>query len=106
MLLIGVNYHPSFQTIAFLISDNGPQFIARDFKEFIRISGMTHVGTSPSYPQSNGKLERWHKSLKSESTRPGTRLRIIAAFVYGVHGLVLLRRSRCRTFLRCFWQGA
>jgi hypothetical protein len=30
-----------------IISDNGPQFIARDFKEFIRISGMTHVRTSP-----------------------------------------------------------
>jgi putative transposase len=50
-----------------IISDNGPQFIARDFKEFIRISGMTHVRTSPSYPQSNGK----HKSLKSECIRPG-----------------------------------
>jgi len=32
-----------------IISDNGPQFIA---KEFIRISGMTHVRTSPYYPQS------------------------------------------------------
>ena len=30
-----------------IISDNGPQFIAKDFKEFIRISGMTHVRTSP-----------------------------------------------------------
>ena len=30
-----------------IISDNGPQFIARDFKEFIRIAGMTHVRTSP-----------------------------------------------------------
>jgi transposase InsO family protein len=49
-----------------IISDNGPQFIARDFKEFIRISGMTHVRTSPYYPQSNGKIERWHKSLKNE----------------------------------------
>ena len=49
-----------------IIFDNGPQFIARDFKEFIRIAGMTHVRTSPYYPQSNGKLERWHKSLKSE----------------------------------------
>ena len=57
-----------------IISDNGPQFIARDFKEFIRISGMTHVRTSPSYPQSNGKLERWHKSLKNECIRPGTPL--------------------------------
>jgi transposase InsO family protein len=57
-----------------VISDNGPQFIARDFKEFIRIAGMTHVRTSPGYPQSNGKLERWHKSLKSECIRPGTPL--------------------------------
>jgi putative transposase len=40
----------------------------------IRISGMTHVRTSPNYPQSNGKLERWHKSLKSECIRPGTPL--------------------------------
>jgi putative transposase len=38
-----------------VISDNGPQFIAKDFKEFIRVSGMTHVRTSPYYPQSNGK---------------------------------------------------
>lgn len=48
--------------------------MARDFKEFIRICGMTHVRTSPYYPQSNGKLERWHKSLKSECIRPGTPL--------------------------------
>lgn len=53
-----------------MISDNGPQFIARDFKEYIRLAGMTHVRTSPYYPQSNGKLERYHKSLKTECVRP------------------------------------
>jgi putative transposase len=53
-----------------IISDNGPQFIARDFKEFIRICGMTHVRTSPYYPQSNGKIERWHKTLKGDAIRP------------------------------------
>jgi putative transposase len=53
-----------------IISDNGPQFIARDFKEFVRVTGMTHVRTSPYYPQSNGKLERWHGSLKRECVRP------------------------------------
>lgn len=52
-----------------VITDNGPQFIAKDFKEYIRISGMTHVRTSPYYPQSNGKIERWHQSLKTESIR-------------------------------------
>lgn len=57
-----------------IISDNGPQFIARDFKEFIRISGMTHVRTSPYYPQSNGKKERWYQTLKNECIRPKTPL--------------------------------
>ncbi len=52
-----------------IISDNGPQFIAKDFKEFIRVAGMTHVKTSPYYPQSNGKIERWHKTLKGECIR-------------------------------------
>jgi putative transposase len=52
-----------------IISDNGPQFIAKDFKEFIRIAGMTHVKTSPYYPQSNGKIERWHKTLKGDCIR-------------------------------------
>jgi transposase InsO family protein len=57
-----------------IISDNGPQFIAKDFKEFIRICGMTHVRTSPYYPQSNGKIERWHGTLKQECIRPGSPL--------------------------------
>ena len=70
-----------------IISDNGPQFVAKDFKSFIRIKGMDHVRTSPYYPQSNGKLERWHKSLKSECIRPKTPLnidearRLVSAYV-------------------------
>jgi putative transposase len=55
-----------------IISDTGPQFMAKDFKEYIRLMGMTHVRSSPSYPQSNGKLERWHKSLKSECIGPNS----------------------------------
>jgi transposase InsO family protein len=62
-----------------IISDNGPQFIARDFKEFIRISGMTHVRTSPYYPQSNGKLERWHGTLKRDCIRPHVPLSLTEA---------------------------
>ena len=53
-----------------IISDNGPQFVARDFKEFIRTMGMTHVRTSPYYPQSNGKYERFNSTVKQESIRP------------------------------------
>jgi transposase InsO family protein len=70
-----------------IITDNGKQFIARDFKEFIRISGMSHVRTSPYYPQSNGKIERWHKTIKTQCIRPAVLLskedanRTIARFV-------------------------
>jgi transposase InsO family protein len=59
-----------------IISDNGPQFIAKDFKSFVRLSGMTHVRTSPYYPQSNGKLERYHRSLKHECIRQKTPLNL------------------------------
>jgi len=70
-----------------IISDNGPQFIAKDFKEYIRVSGMTHVRTSPYYPQSNGKLERFHRTIKHECIRPKTpvslddALRLVTNFV-------------------------
>jgi putative transposase len=59
---------PTYDWQQRIISDKGSQFIARDFKEFIRISGMTHLRASPYYPQSNGKIERWHKWAWS---RPG-----------------------------------
>jgi transposase InsO family protein len=78
-----------------VISDNGPQFIAKDFKEFIRVAGMTHVRISPHYPQSNGKLERWHKTLKQDAIRvtPPSSLedarRIVARFVEHYNGVRL-----------------
>ncbi len=78
-----------------IISDNGPQFVARDFKEFVRLCGMTHVRTSPYYPQSNGKIESWHKTVKRECIRPLTPLcmedsrRIVADFVHEYNTLRL-----------------
>lgn len=71
-----------------VITDNGPQFVSNDFKQFIRVSGMSHVRTSPYYPQSNGKIERYHRTIKSECIRPLTPLsleearRIVDEFVY------------------------
>lgn len=47
-----------------VISDNGSQFIAKEFKVFMTLLGMTHTTTSPYYPQSNGKLERCNKTIK------------------------------------------
>ena len=70
-----------------IILDNGPQFIAKEFKEFIRLCGMTHVRTSPYYPQSNGKKERWYQTLKRECIRRDTPLsledarRVVARYV-------------------------
>lgn len=70
-----------------IISDNGPQFVAKDFKEFIRLAQLTHVRTSPHYPQSNGKKERWYQTLKREAIRPKTPLdleqarEVVAQFV-------------------------
>lgn len=52
-----------------IISDNGGQFLSKDFKQFIKICEMTHVTTSPYYPQSNGKLERANRTLKGECLR-------------------------------------
>jgi putative transposase len=81
----GLEAHPHARPR--IISDNGPQFIARDFKEFIRIAGLSHVRTSPYYPQSNGKIERWHRSLKGDCLRPGVPLclddarRLVSNFV-------------------------
>jgi transposase InsO family protein len=75
-----------------IISDNGPQFIARDFKEYIRLTGMTHVRTAPFYPQSNGKIERWHKTIKGDGIRPAapqTReegLRVVGGYVEHYNG--------------------
>jgi putative transposase len=70
-----------------IISDRGPQFVAKEFKSYIRICGMSHVLTSPHYPQSNGKKERWFRTLKAECIRRKTPLsleearRIVAEFV-------------------------
>lgn len=78
-----------------IISDNGPQFIARDFKEYIRIAGMTHVRTAPYYPQSNGKLERYHRTIKTDGIRPSApssadeARNVVARFVEHYNGVRL-----------------
>jgi transposase InsO family protein len=59
-----------------IISDNGPQFISKDFKDYIRFSGFSHVLTSPYHPQSNGKLERFHGTIKQEEIRKNSYLNI------------------------------
>jgi transposase InsO family protein len=70
-----------------LISDNGKQFLAKEFKEFLRFCGLRHVKTSLHYPQSNGKMERFYGTIKSEAIRRQSYLSIedarnqIAAYI-------------------------
>lgn len=48
-----------------LVSDNGPQFIADEFKGFLRQNGVKHVTSSPYHPRTNGLAERFVRSFKT-----------------------------------------
>jgi len=52
-----------------IISDNGSQFISKDFEELLALLEFAHTFTSANHPQSNGKLERFNRTLKSEHVR-------------------------------------
>lgn len=52
-----------------LISDNGKQFLVKEFKAFLHFCDLPHIQTSPHYPQSNGKMERFYRTIKSEAIR-------------------------------------
>lgn len=44
-----------------LLSGNGPSDIAQDIADYIRANGMDHVRGAPLHPQTQGKIERWHR---------------------------------------------
>ena len=49
-----------------LLSDNGPGFLSRALDEFLRARFMKHIFASPFHPQTNGKLERYHRTAKAK----------------------------------------
>jgi transposase InsO family protein len=49
-----------------LLSDNGAGYISSQFNEYLRLVGIRHITASPFHPQTNGKIERYHRSLKGE----------------------------------------
>lgn len=52
-----------------IISDNGSQFISKDFAIYLKFAGLQHIKTSIAYPQSNGKIERFHRTIQEEHLR-------------------------------------
>ncbi len=49
-----------------LLSDNGAGYISQQFNEYLRLVGIRHITASPFLPQTNGKIERYHRTLKGE----------------------------------------
>ena len=48
-----------------LLSDNGPSYIANDLTEYIKANKMSHVHGARRHPQTQGKIERWHQTLRA-----------------------------------------
>jgi putative transposase len=69
-----------------LLSDNGPSYIASELADYIKSNNMSHVRGAPCHPQTQGKIERWHQTLKNRILLenyflPGDLERQIAAFI-------------------------
>jgi putative transposase len=69
-----------------LLSDNGAGYVSRSFRDYLQLVGIGHILAAPFHPQTNGKLERYHQSIKREVNQlpyelPSHLERAIADFV-------------------------
>ena len=49
-----------------LLSDNGPGYVSRAFRDYLHLVGIRHILGAPCHPQTNGKLERYHRTLEDD----------------------------------------
>jgi len=52
-----------------LLTDNGSGYISQQFNDYLRLVGIRHITAAPFHPQTNGKIERYHRTLKGEINR-------------------------------------
>ena len=69
-----------------LLSDNGSSYVAAELADYLDAKGMDHVRGAPHHPQTQGKIERWHQTMKNRVLLenyylPGDLERQIGAFV-------------------------
>ena len=48
-----------------LLSDNGPAYLSKDLKQFLKRKNIEHIRGAPYHPMTQGKIERWHRSMKN-----------------------------------------
>ena len=69
-----------------LLSDNGSGYLSRAFRDYLQMVGIRHILAAPFHPQTNGKLERYHQTIKQDVNQvpyevPSVLEEAIAAFV-------------------------
>jgi len=69
-----------------LLSDNGASYVAAELAQYLDANGMDHVRGAPHHPQTQGKIERWHQTMKNRILlenyyMPGDLTQQIEAFV-------------------------
>ena len=69
-----------------LLSDNGSGYVSRAFRGYLHLVGIRHILAAPFHPQTNGKLERYHQTIKQDVNQvpyevPSDLEEAIAAFV-------------------------
>ena len=53
-----------------LLSDNGSGYVSRAFRDYLGLVGIRHILGTPFHPQTNGKLERYHQTIKGDVNEP------------------------------------